>query len=273
MRRYQINTEGQPVAEDRQKVILSGACGKMGRMIAKDILTSGKVELIASIDSVEIGEDIGLIVGLEESGVKVLPTLETALEGSRADVFLDFSTLEASLHNLPTALMGGLHCLVGVTGFNDGDIEKLKHYCEDSGNVLWIVPNFSLGVNLMMEFAKRAIKLFPDCEIIEMHHDAKRDAPSGTALKTARDLGGVESTDKSQQQEPSRGLDVDGIQVHSVRLPGLLAHQEIIFGGRGEVFTIRHDAMSRECFLPGIYMALENIVEKQGFIYGLEGVF
>lgn len=262
------------MTEDRHKVILSGACGKMGRMIAKDLLTSGKVELVAALDSVEIGEDIGSLVGLEEAGVEVAATLDAAIEDSSAEVFLDFSTLEASLHNLPAALMGGLHCLVGVTGFTDGDIEKLKHYCEDSGNVLWIVPNFSLGVNLMMEFAKRAVKMFPDCEIIEMHHDAKRDAPSGTALKTARDLGNVESADKPRPvQEPSRGLDVNGIQVHSVRLPGLLAHQEIIFGGRGEVFTIKHDTMSRECFLPGIYMALEKIIENKGFIYGLEGVF
>jgi len=260
--------------EGKLKVILSGARGRMGRMIAEDFLVTGKVDLTGAIDSVEIGRDVGSLVGLEEAEVKIESTLEKALEDSSADIFLDFSTLEASLHNIPAALMAGLHCLVGVTGFTDGDIEKLKSYCEESGNVLWIVPNFSLGVNLMMEFAKRAKMMFPDCEIIELHHDGKRDAPSGTALKTARDLAQSDEVGKPEAvKEPSRGLNVSGIQVHSIRLPGLLAHQEVIFGGRGEILTIKHDTMSRECFLPGIYLALEKIVEKKGFVFDLEGVF
>jgi 4-hydroxy-tetrahydrodipicolinate reductase len=259
---------------EKLRVILSGACGRMGRMIAADFLTSGRVELSAVLDTVKLGEDIGAIVGLEESGLKIVPTLDAALESGGADVFLDFSTLEASLHNLPAALKSGLNCVVGVTGFTDGDIEKLKAYCHESGRVLWVVPNFSLGVNLMMEFAKRAAKYLPDCEIVEMHHDGKRDAPSGTALKTARDLHQAAGAAKPQPgAAPSRGLDVGGVMIHSVRLPGLLAHQEIIFGGRGEVLTIRHDTLSRESFLPGIYMALDKILEKEGFIFGLEGVF
>lgn len=260
--------------ESKTKVILSGACGRMGRMIAEDFLITGKVDLAGAVDKVEIGGDLGSLVGLEVTGVKIEPTLEKAIEDSSADIFLDFSTLESSLHNIPAALMAGLHCLVGVTGFTDGDIEKLKSYCEESGNVLWIVPNFSLGVNLMMEFAKRAKMMFPDCEIIELHHDGKRDAPSGTALKTARDLARSEEMGMPEPAgEPSRGLNVSGVHVHSIRLPGLLAHQEVIFGGRGEILTIKHDAMSRECFLPGIYLALEKIVEKKGFVYGLEEVF
>ncbi len=262
------------MADDKVKIILSGASGRMGRMLAKDFLTSTNVELTGALDVENIGADIGSLAGAGESGIAVSPTLETAMANGKAEVFIDFSTVEASLHNLPAALMAGLDCLVGVTGFTDSDIEKLKTYCTESGNVLWIVPNFSLGVNLMFQFAKRAAQLFPDCEIIELHHDGKKDAPSGTAFKTAKDLGAVihGSAGDVKAGEPSRGLNIDGIQVHSVRLPGLLAHQEVIFGGRGEVLTIRHDAMSRECFLPGIYLALEKIRDKSGYIYGLDDI-
>jgi 4-hydroxy-tetrahydrodipicolinate reductase len=262
------------LSEDKLKVILSGACGRMGRMIAADFLTSGKVELVGAIDSVEVGGDIGVFAGCGKADIEISPTLEAAMENTGADVLLDFSTLQASLHNVPTALMKGIDCLIGVTGFTDGDIEKFKMYSEQSGKAVWIVPNFSPGVNLMMEFAKRAAKMYPDCEIIELHHDGKKDAPSGTALKTARDM---RKTDTGISMKPagyaSRGLEINDIHVHSIRLPGLLAHQEVIFGGRGEVFTIRHDAMSRECFLPGIYLALEKISEKEGLVVGMEGLF
>jgi len=245
----------------------------MGLMLAKDFLTSGKVEVVGAMDMENIGADIGFLTGLPEAGIPISPTLEAAMEKGGAEVMLDFSTVEGALHNIPAALMAGLHCLVGVTGFNDADIDKLKVYCEESGNILWIVPNFSLGVNLMFQFAKRAAQILPDCEIVEMHHDGKRDAPSGTAFKTAKDLGAAatEGAETGEVNEPSRGLNVDGIQVHSIRLPGLLAHQEVIFGGRGEVLTIRHDAMSRECFLPGIYLALEKIRDMSGYVYGLDG--
>ncbi len=243
-------------------------------MIAADFLTTGSVELAGAIDKLEVGVDIGVIAGTGKADVEVSPTLEAALGKTVADVFLDFSTVAASLHNIPTALMKGLDCLVGVTGFTDGDIEKFKSFSEQSGKVVWIVPNFSPGVNLMMDFAKRAAKIYPDCEIIELHHDGKKDAPSGTALTTARDLrkseGGIAIKPSA---EASRGLVINDVHVHSVRLPGLIAHQEILFGGRGEVFTIRHDAMSRECFLPGIYLALEKISEKAGLVVGMDGLF
>lgn len=262
------------MGDTKLKLILSGACGRMGLMLAKDFLTSGRVELVAAMDITNIGADIGFLAGLPEAGIKVSPTLDSILGNVAADVFLDFSTVEAALHYIPAALLAGLDCLIGVTGFTDGDMEKLKVYCEESGKVLWIVPNFSIGVNLMFAFAKRAAKMYPDCEIIELHHDGKRDAPSGTAFKTARDLKDIVAGKKKSQgaMEPSRGLNVEGVNIHSVRLPGLLAHQEVLFGGRGEVLTIRHDAMSRECFLPGIYLALDNIMSKHGFVFGIEDI-
>ena len=243
-------------------------------MIAADFLATGRVELAGAIDKLEVGADIGAIAGTGKTGVEISPTLESVLEKTVVDVFLDFSTVAASLHNIPTALMKGLDCLVGVTGFTEGDIEKFRNFSAQSGKTVWLVPNFSPGVNLMMEFARRAGKIYPDCEIIELHHDGKKDAPSGTALTTARDLRKSETGIAIKPSaEASRGLVINDIHVHSIRLPGLIAHQEILFGGRGEVLTIRHDAMSRECFLPGIYLALEKISEKAGLVVGMEGLF
>jgi 4-hydroxy-tetrahydrodipicolinate reductase len=220
---------------DKIQVVVSGAAGRMGEAVVEAVEGAGDMELLAKADPA-----LGLV-------------LADSLEG--ADVCVDFSTPDAALDNIKACLDAGVHVVVGTTGF---DLGAAKAAAEASGANLFVAPNFAIGAVLMMIVSQTIAEHMRDAEIIELHHDGKKDAPSGTAKRTA-DL--IEAA----------GANVHGI--HSVRLPGLVAHQEVLFGGEGQTLSIRHDSIDRTGFMPGVLLAVRKIGElPDRYTEGLEAL-
>ncbi|MGD9154677.1 MAG: 4-hydroxy-tetrahydrodipicolinate reductase [Bacillota bacterium] len=257
------------------KVLVAGACGRMGREVVKTVCNDPELELVGVVDNFNAGKDIGGIVGLEPVGISVCANLGETLETSRAEVMVDFTTPQSVLENIRTALKKGVHTVVGTTGLAPDDVEELRQLSEAHRANLLVVPNFAVGALLMMRFAALAAQYMPQVEIIELHHDQKLDAPSGTAVKTAEMIIAARGTKANSQIgkekiQGVRGGEMEGIHLHSVRLPGFIAHQEVIFGAEGQTLTIRHDSISRESFMPGVTLAIKNIKDRPGLTYGLD---
>jgi 4-hydroxy-tetrahydrodipicolinate reductase len=247
----------------------------MGREVVRAVAGAADVALVAAVDPPCAGQEIGAIAGVAPLGVEVQPDLAAAIVAAKPEVMVDFTQPDQVMANLRIALGAGVACVVGTTGLNASDLDELRRLCADCKTSALVAPNFAIGAVLMMQFATTAAKHFPAAEIIELHHDAKLDAPSGTALKTAQMMAAAGSSLQpvaAGGQAPSRGLAAESIRVHSVRLPGLVAHQEVIFGGLGETLTIRHDSISRESFMPGVLLAIRKVRGLDGLVYGLEQI-
>lgn len=258
-------------------VIINGAYGRMGRETVKTILLCGNMELAGAIDVAGIGKDAGIAAGCCRSGVIISDDIDIILKEKKPQVMVDFSRGDSAPKAVMKALSAGCACIVGTTGISSEDLAAVKEKSESTGTPVLIVPNFSIGAVLMMKFARDASSYFDWAEIIELHHEKKADAPSGTALRTADMMAEKREVFNSPQEESekvegARGGIYKGIRIHSVRLPGLLAHQEVSFGGMGEVLRIRHDSISRECFMPGVILGIERVLQLKGMITGLENV-
>jgi 4-hydroxy-tetrahydrodipicolinate reductase len=259
----------------RIKVLVSGACGRMGREVVKTVFKDQELELVGAVDGFNVGKDIGRIVGLEPAGITVCENLGETLEISKAEVMVDFTTPQSVMENTRIALKKGVHTVVGTTGLAPADLEKLRQLSELNHANLFVAPNFAVGAILMMRFAALAAQYMPQVEIIELHHDQKLDAPSGTAIKTAEMIiaarGAKADVQIGEEKiQGVRGGELGGIHLHSVRLPGFIAHQEVIFGAAGQTLTIRHDSISRESFMPGVALAIKKIKDRPGLTYGLD---
>ena len=222
------------------RVAVSGAAGRMGQTVCDAVAGADDMELVGRADP-----------ALDAS-------LEQVLGGVEPDVVVDFTVPDTVFRNAELCLESGTHVVVGTTGLTPEQVEELRTAAEGSEGNCLIAPNFAIGAVLMMEAAKLIAPHMPDCEIVELHHDAKLDAPSGTAKRTADLIS-----------EAGGRADV---QIHSVRLPGLVAHQEVIFGGLGQTLTVRHDSISRESFMPGVLLAVRKVSEIDGLVVGLENV-
>lgn len=211
----------------------------------------------------------------EVDGVPVF-TAKEDLVGLDADVWVDFTTPKFAYENTRFALENGFAPVVGTTGFTPEEIEELTDLSIEKKLGGLIAPNFAIGAILLMEFAAKASKYFPNLEIIELHHDKKKDAPSGTAIKTAELISKVREAqhqgvdDEEELISGARGAEFDGFRIHSVRLPGLVAHQEVIFGAQGEGLTIRHDSYDRVSFMSGVNLGIKEVVKREQLVYGLE---
>lgn len=246
------------------KVCVVGCCGKMGQTISRALLSHDEFKLKAAVDIVRVGDDIGSVLNIGQTGIIISSNLQKSLLENKIDFVIDFTNATAVVNNIAISLQAKVPALVGTTGMSDEDLEKLKNLASKMQTPLLIVPNFAIGAILLMEFCQKAAKYFKDAEIIEMHHPQKLDKPSGTSKRT-RDII-LEAMNRAEDKQNS-----DLIPIHSVRLPGLVAHQEVIFGGIGQILTIRHDSLSRESFLPGIFLALNQLKsQKQYFKLGLE---
>lgn len=256
-------------------IVLAGPRGKMGQEAIKMIKNTERFQLVAVIDRKR--DDVPT-EDATYNGVTVYDDANKCFTEKRPDVFIDLTMPEVGFIHTKLALQHKIRSVVGTSGFSEVQIEELTNIAKENKTGCIIAPNFALGAVLMMAFSKVAAKYFDDVEIIEKHHDQKIDAPSGTAVKTIeliqenRQVKKQGHPDEYETISGSRGGDVDGIKVHSVRLPGLVAHQEVIFGGSSELFTIRHDSIHRESFMGGLKLAVEKVMETEQLIYGLEHV-
>lgn len=240
------------------KVGILGAKGRMGAEVVKAVTDAADLELVAALD---LGD-----------------SLET-LKSSGAQVVVDFTTPDSVMANLEFLAKNGIHAVVGTTGFDAGRIAQLEKLIAANPSVgILIAPNFAIGAVLMMEFASKAAKYFESAEIIELHHPNKVDAPSGTAARTAelmskarKEAGLSAMPDATATSlDGARGATIGEVPVHSVRLRGLIAHQEVLLGGLGETLTIRHDSLDRAGFMPGVLLGVRSIISKPGLTFGLE---
>ncbi len=258
------------------RILLNGAAGKMGRAMAAGILAEQDMQLVAAVDKLHNGTDIGEITGYGKLGVCIEEDLAAALQKSRPDVMLDFTSPLAVKANLICALSLSIPCVVGTTGLNEEDLRELEKLSIDNKAPLFVAPNFALSAILMMRFAAEAAKYFPQYEIIEMHSEGKQDAPSGTALHTARMLkeqrqqGKQQKTENTELVSGCRGGEYAETHIHSIRLPGVVAKQEVIFGGLGQRLCISQENIGREGFFPGVALALRSIANLRGLTVGLE---
>jgi 4-hydroxy-tetrahydrodipicolinate reductase len=251
----------------------------MGQATCTAVLGADDLELTRAAGRSAAGADLRAHVGAAPAGL-VVEDLKALLDaGPALDVVVDFSNPEATMTAARALLPDGTHLVSGTTGLSDDAFVELRRLAEgDGGNAVW-APNFALGAVLGMHFAAIAARWYPAAEVIELHHDRKVDAPSGTALRTARKIAAARAADgapvaapdaASGEASPARGQDVDTVRVHAVRLPGLVAHQEVIFGGAGEVLTIRHDSLDRASFMPGVLLAVRAVASRPGLTIGLE---
>ena len=249
------------------KVIIAGFKGKMGSTAVQMVKDDQELELAALLDPFAAEDQV--------DGVPVFTSKE-ALIGFEADVWVDFTTPKFAYENTRFALENGFAPVVGTTGFTPEEIQELTSLSEEKKLGGLIAPNFAIGAILLMQFAAQAAKYFPNLEIIELHHDKKKDAPSGTAVKTAELVSQARTSlqqgaaDEEELMAGARGAAFDGFRIHSVRLPGLVAHQEVIFGAQGEGLTIRHDSYDRISFMSGVNLAIKEVVKREKLVYGLE---
>ncbi len=239
------------------KVGVVGAKGRMGQAVVAAVQEAPDLTLVAAVD------------------MGVPPT---ALGQAGAQVIVDFTAPDAVMRTLQSCIAEGIHCVVGTTGFDDARLDQVRAWCADRPDVgVLIAPNFGIGAVLMMRFAAMAAPYFDSAEIVELHHPDKADAPSGTSAHTARLIAQARAgrdpmpDATTHQVDGARGADVEGIRVHSLRIRGLVAHQEVVLGGVGETLTIRHDSLDRTSFMPGVLLGVREVGRHPGLTVGLDG--
>lgn len=262
--------------KNKIRVLVNGACGRMGQSVVKAVLDeSDTLELVGAVDLMK-RDDAAELIGLPACGVPVTQNLTETIAQVHPDVMVDFTRPDVVFQSACIALENKVAPVIGTTGLSQEEKEKIGELAKKFDTPAFIAPNFAVGAVLMMQMAKQAAKFMPHVEIIELHHDKKLDAPSGTALQTAELIKTVRKSMKQghpnevEKLQGVRGGDVDGIKIHSVRLPGYVACQEVIFGGLGQTLTIRHDTTDRTSFMPGVILVCQKILERKGLVIGLE---
>lgn len=252
-------------------VIICGAAGRMGGETVGAVAGDPALRLAGVV----VRRDGDTFVASGGERVPAARDLATLLDAAPAQCVVDFTTAEAAMAHGRAALGRGVAFVTGTTGFSEHDLAELRRLAEERGVGCVVAPNFAIGAVLATHFAALAARHFAWAEVIELHHERKADAPSGTALATARAMASARGepfheTDVTKQTlAGTRGGETGGVHIHSVRLPGLVAHQEVLFGGQGEVLTIRHDSMARSSFMPGVLLAIKHALAQPGYVYGL----
>ena len=256
------------------RVGVFGAGGRMGRTVCAAVAAEPTVDLVAAVDPYHAGIDLQQL-GVTGTGLQVAGSADALLD-AHADVAVDFTVIDAARKNLAWCADHGVHAVVGTTGFTDAELARLRTRFEQSDANALVAPNFSIGAVLMMRFAELAAPFFDSAEIIELHHDQKIDAPSGTAMLTASRMA---AASPDWGDDPTRDVVLDGarggegpakVRVHSVRLRGLVAHQEVLLGATGQTLTIRHDSLDRSSFMPGVLLAVRAVAARPGLTVGLD---
>jgi 4-hydroxy-tetrahydrodipicolinate reductase len=259
------------------RVGVLGATGRMGQAVCRAVLAADDLELVAAVArSTGVGHDLRDLVPEAPDDLLVGETLSD-LVAAEAEVVVDFSRPEATVEAIEGLLPDGVHLVSGTTGLPAAALDQLVALAgkADHGNAIW-APNFALGAVLATHFATIAARWYPAAEVIELHHQGKVDAPSGTAIRTANAIAAARGEEPAgvpaakESVAGVRGGEVGGVRIHSVRLPGLVAHQEVLFGGQGEVLTLRHDSLDRSSFMPGVLLAVREVTTRTGLTVGLE---
>ncbi len=264
-------------------VAVIGALGKMGQEVIKTIIADPELTLTAAVDRKQTGEPVGKVVGADDpNNVLLTATIEDAIKETNVDVAVDFTHPSCVFNNAKTLINAGIRPVIGATGLSSAELDELDKLlkAKNLGGVM--APNFALGAVMLMKFAEEAAQYFDHAEIIELHHNQKADAPSGTAIKTAEKMkaglnkankqqfGSTNCNDTETIKGSRGGVTEENLHIHSVRLPGLIAHQEVLLGSQGELLTIRHDTTNRTCFMPGVAIAVKKVMALTGLTYGLE---
>lgn len=264
-------------------VVVNGAAGKMGREVIKALAAAPDMNLVGAVDRSPDcqGQDVGELAGIEALEVPIVNDLQASLvlatQERQPPVMVDFTHPDSIYENTRAAIAYGVRPVVGTTGLSASQIEDLADFADKASMGAAIIPNFSIGMVLLQQAAIRASQYFEHVEILELHHNQKADAPSGTAIQTAQlleELGkpfnppAVTETEKLAGARGSRTA--EGIRIHSIRLPGLIAHQEVIFGAPGELYSLRHDTSDRACYMPGVLLTIRKVLELKSLVYGLE---
>jgi 4-hydroxy-tetrahydrodipicolinate reductase len=243
-----------------------GASGRMGREVCRAVDAADDLTLVAAVDPHHEGAELGnlVVAGSPEAFEDVA-------------VAVDFTTPGSVIENARWCLGRGMHMVIGTTGIEGDGLEEIRRLTGSGKANAIVAPNFAIGAALMMRFAEQAARFFDAAEVIELHHDRKVDAPSGTAITTAQRIGAAragawEAPGGDGSHPGARGADVEGIRVHGVRLPGLLAHQEVIFGSSGQTLTVRHDTIDRSAFIPGVLLAIRSVADLPGLTVGLDAL-
>lgn len=265
------------MANEKTRIIVAGPRGRMGSETLRLIEETEHFQLVGAVDSKNNEKKVSELEGLPAMEAPVYVDAARCLADVDADVFIDFTVPEVGGVHAEMALKQGVHPVIGTSGFTQQKVNQLAELAEKTETGTIIAPNFAIGAVLMMKFSRLAAKFLSDVEIIEQHHAGKLDAPSGTAAKTAQMVAEVRDT--NQQEHPdakamdgARGAAVGGVPIHSVRLPGLVAHQEVIFGGESETLRIRHDSIHRKSFMTGVKLAVETVMGLNVLVYGLENI-
>jgi 4-hydroxy-tetrahydrodipicolinate reductase len=266
-------------------VVVNGAAGKMGREVIKAVAQAPDLTLVGAVDNNprHLGKDVGEVAGCGELEVPIVNDLQSALlmasQEKQLSVMVDFTHPDSVYDNVRSAIAYGVRPVVGTTGLSPEKIQDLAEFADKASTGCLIIPNFSIGMVLLQQAAIQASQYFDHVEIIELHHNQKADAPSGTAIQTAQLLAEMgksfnpPTVTETEKLAGARGsLADEGIRIHSIRLPGLIAHQEVIFGAAGQIYTLRHDTSDRSCYMPGVLLSIRKIIQLQSLVYGLEKI-
>ena len=257
------------------KVAVSGALGRMGREVVKAVCREPGMEVVGAIEA-EVNEKFLPLP--DGSGlVPFADDLAHILTKTKPSVVVDFTNAHVAMMTARLAAQNGVNLVIGTTGLAPDEIGEIEHLTEAHRVGAVVAPNFALGAVLLIHLAKIAAQYLDSAEIVELHHNQKADSPSGTALATAKAMAAARGkpfslSDKQKKASDSRGKKVEQINIHSVRLPGLMAHQEVLLGGPGQTLSLRHDTISRECYMPGVILAIKKVVKHPGLIYGLDNL-
>ncbi len=261
------------------RVGVTGAGGRMGQEVCRAVTAAADLQLAAAIDPAMAGQDLAPLIGAAGADMAIVGDLDAAT-GS-VDVVVDFTVAEAARATLRWCARRGVHAVVGTTGLSDEDLAEAElAFAASEANAV-VAPNFAIGAVLLLRFCALAAPWMDAAEIIELHHDGKLDAPSGTALLTAARIADARRTAGLAPYAPDRtaqhvlasargAAGPGGCRVHSVRLPGLVAHEEVLFGGVGQTLTIRHDSSDRRSFMPGVLLAVRGVADRPGLTVGLD---
>ncbi len=264
------------MSEGLIRVAVIGATGKMGQEVMRAVTAAPDTELVAAVDREGQGDPVQNYAGLTAPDIVVDSRLGQALDSSKPDVAVDFTHMLSAPENAMSCLKRKVPVIIGTSGISPTDLSAIRESCREYETPAAFIPNFAIGAVLMVRFCEMAAAWLPDVEIVERHHKAKLDAPSGTALYTAERIA------ESRQEVPrqtqgttekvagARGGRHKDVTVHSVRLPGYVASQEVVFGGDGELLTLRHDSVDRRSFMPGVLLAVRQIRSFEGLVMGLD---